>query len=679
VSCRPLTIPTFIPTKVPTVTPTISPTTIDSTTLPTTTTPTVSPTAECHDPSAQPYVLCGNDMRCGQNQGANAVVTQPFTFDTAEACANQCRSLGGFGYFNYLPEYKQCQCAQTCAPVDYFGQTGSNAFQLDASACTHGSTTSTNNNPEDECHEGELPTSVPSTAPFQTEKNDQNEIPSGEPSQQKTESDDDSECHEKNVCITTVWTISGVSNSELSSNGQTALLQTIANLLDVSINLLEFVKIVESIHNEQKMRVEVKISMNFLDYPEFKGNSTKLYNHVHRILTESCSDSFSALLRAEAFALHAEEINSESSVTKVDISSCIAETTDAPTEAPTETPSESPSESPIEMDFEAFSETPTEIPSQVPSEAPVVVPTTVQSLAPSLTPSRTPILTPSRTPSLSPSLTPTVTRTTTPTKIPTPTPTRTPTVLPTNAPVALYASYLQYKAIFKIKIALIDKWTNSCHDNLLLAIILILQNAGCSKNLQNIEYLGFHNHHRRLDVASADQEAEVVVRFTFNLDKIENSDEMYLTSTTSLTNAVATHQLDSGYQSLGSDRDSSVISVQFQDLEVNSADRSSSNESKSDNSWLGIELTTTNIAIMVVGSVFILAAFIMFGWFVRIRYFPKEVKRISLKMDGSRDVIKPEDFVSLTVTQRADDVTYLEDIMIIRHGLALSGSLDGQS
>jgi hypothetical protein len=638
----------------------------------------VSPTAECHDPSAQPYVLCANDMRCGQNQGANAVVTQAFTFDTAEACANQCRSVGGFGYFNYLPEYQQCQCAHTCAPVDYFGQTGSDAYQLDAGACTHVSTTTTpsnspsvvvpsvptNNNHEDECHDEELPTSVPSSAPSRTEKNDQNEIPTEEPSQQKPKSeDDDSECHEKNVCITTVWTISGVRNCELSSNGQTALLQTIANSLDVSVNLLEFVKIVESIHKEQTMRVEVKISMNFIDYPEFKGNSTKLYNYVHRVLTESCSDSFSALLRAEAFALLAEEINSESRVTKVDISSCVTESTEVPTEVPTETPSEtpseSPSESPIEMDFDALSETPTETPSQVPSKAPVVVPTTVQSF------------TPSRTPRISPSLTPTVFPTTTPTKTPTAAPTRTPTILPTNAPVTLYSNYLQYKAIFKIKIVSSDKWTNSCHDNLLLAIILVFQNAGCNKSLQNIEYLGLHNHHRRLDVASADQEVEVVVRFTFNLEKPENSDQMYLTSTTSLTDAVATHQVDSGYQSLGSDKESSVISVQFQDLQVNSAD-SSGKESKSDKSWL----TPTNITIIVVGSV---ATFLLIGWFVRSRYFPKEAKCISLKMDGSRDVIKPEDFVSLTITQKADDITYLEDIMINRHGLALSGSLDGQS
>jgi hypothetical protein len=85
-----------------------------------------------------PFVLCDNDKRCGQNQGGNAVVTQPFAFETVEACANTCRSLGGFGYFNYLPDYKQCQCAHTCAPVDYFSQTGSNAYQLDAGACTHG-------------------------------------------------------------------------------------------------------------------------------------------------------------------------------------------------------------------------------------------------------------------------------------------------------------------------------------------------------------------------------------------------------------------------------------------------------------------------------------------------------------------------------------------------------------
>jgi hypothetical protein len=85
-------------------------------------------------PPPQPFILCGTGHRCGLS-----VTTQANQYLNVEACANQCRTAGGFTYFNYVADTKQCQCATTCSsPTNYLEQTGSDAYQLDAGVCTHG-------------------------------------------------------------------------------------------------------------------------------------------------------------------------------------------------------------------------------------------------------------------------------------------------------------------------------------------------------------------------------------------------------------------------------------------------------------------------------------------------------------------------------------------------------------
>jgi hypothetical protein len=87
----------------------------------------------------QPYVLCDNDKKCGQNIGSNQIVTLATGGSSVDACATACRNHAQpFNYFNYLPAYSQCQCAPSCPPADYVTQTGSDAYQLDTGACTHG-------------------------------------------------------------------------------------------------------------------------------------------------------------------------------------------------------------------------------------------------------------------------------------------------------------------------------------------------------------------------------------------------------------------------------------------------------------------------------------------------------------------------------------------------------------
>jgi hypothetical protein len=585
--------PSTTPSKIPTVAPTANPTKSPSATP--TKTPSAPPTAECYDPSAEP-------------------TNKPTVVPTVNP---------------------------TVAPSVTPSVVPSNTPTRDPTAVDTVSPTSTPSSPpttkpEVECHDGELPTSVPSPAPSQTEKNDDDYYSY------------DSECHETSVCITTVWTISGVRDCELSSLGQSALLQTVANLLSVSLSEVQFVRIVDSVPTESTMRIEITITLDPMELgSEFHGSSTKVYEYVNRVLTESCSSTFTGLLRVEAQALHAEELG-EAIVSVVTVSLC----------AESETPSVAPSEAP------------SEVPSQTPSVTPSVIRSDVPSAVPSMTPSVIPTINPTLVPTVVPSLI--VAHSLTPTRT-------SPIPRPTRAPVALCPTHLQYKGIFKIKIKSLDDWTNSCNDNLVFAIILVLQDY---THLQNVEHLGFRSTTRRLDTAAGaenqEEEIQVTVQFTFNLDKLEDSNGMYTTSTISMTDAVATRQLDAGYYGLGEDKNSTVISVQFEGLQVNSADSSSETKPKAG-------FSATNIAILVGLGVFILSTLVLIGFWVYRRWFVQETpKSVSLKMDGSRDTIKPEDFVAVTIMNdyrepKADDSSYMEDNFIHRHGLKLTGSLDAQS
>jgi hypothetical protein len=422
------------------------------------------------------------------------------------------------------------------------------------------------------------------------------------------------------------------------------------------------------------MRVEIKVSINLLQHPEFNDNSTELYNYVQTVLSQSVPDLFTGILREEAKASHAAEL-CESTITKVDISSCSGDTSEAPTESPTEAPYESSLEEPSETPSIAPSQVPSGTPSDVPSQAPSQVPSLILSHVPSEEPSQVPSVEATVVPTLpvDPSLTPSV--------IPSTIPTRTPTVFTTRAPLALSPNHMRYKGFFKLKIKSLGDWTNSCQDNLLLATILTLKEFG---NLQNVEYLGSQSNHRRLDTntATEDQEINVAVQFTFNLDKTEDSDSVYSASTTTVANSVADHQMDGDYHSLGDDKDSSIVSVQFEREPMNSSGDSSS-DSNSQNSWMGVEFTSMNIGIIAGGGVFVLAALILLACKTEC-LIRNSKKPVSLRMDGSRDTIKPEDFVALTITdeygvQKGDDSSYMEDNFIHRHGLKLVGSLDAQS
>jgi hypothetical protein len=604
-------VPTLVPTEIPSVTPSVASSEVPSETpsaIPTgEPAETAQPTAECHDPSAEPTM-----------KPTEAPTAVPTIFPSETPSMN---------------------------PTDEPTETPLTDSPTETPTSIPSSSSPSTTNPEDECHDGELPTSAPSPAPSTTEKN-------GDGNGYAYYSDD-SECQEKNVCISTIWSISDVANCEISYRGKSALLQTIANLLGVSETSVEFVRIVDSVQNEQTMRVEIKISINLLQHPEFNNNSTELYNYVQSVLSQSVPDSFTAMLREEAKTSHAAEL-CDSTITTVDISLCAIQAAEIPTEFPTVAPSEAP----------------TEEPSQTLSVAP--------SQVPFVTPSATPDV-PSTAPSQAPSVEATVVPTL-PVVVPSTIPTRTPTVFTTQAPLALSPNHMRYKGFFKLKVKSVGDWTNSCKDNLLLAMIFTLKEFG---NLQNVEYLGSQSNHRRLDTTTEDQEVNVAVRFTFNLDTNEDSDSVYSASTTTVANSVADHQMDSDYHSLGEDKDSSVVSVEFEREPMDSSGESSSSDSNSKNSWMGVEFTSMNIGIIAGGGVFVVVALILLACKTEC-LIRNSKKPVSLRMDGSRDTIKPEDFVALTITdeygvQKGDDSSYMEDNFIHRHGLKLVGSLDGQS
>jgi hypothetical protein len=137
--------------------------------------------------------------------------------------------------------------------------------------------------------------------------------------------------------ITAYWGIRDIKDNTLTAAGEAALLQAIANVLDISVNQVHIVKIIDkvTVDGAHEMEIETKIDLNANDHPEFNRNTTKIFLYIANLLKESVSNDFTTLLHTESASLHANELT-DAIVFKVDFTEFTLEA--SPTRTPTRAP-----------------------------------------------------------------------------------------------------------------------------------------------------------------------------------------------------------------------------------------------------------------------------------------------------------------------------------------------------
>jgi hypothetical protein len=341
--------------------------------------------------------------------------------------------------------------------------------------------------------------------------------PTSQPTASPTETSEDDEFLEFNA----FFGIGNTCTTSLSSEGQQALLQTISDILEVSIEShLQYVGITDSLRrklllstvdvgivskekeeirndgyddqdNQEKhaMVVATKITLPLHEFPEFEEDSQKLYQYMTSLLTEAVNDKiFEKLLRKEA---------KKNNVYESEICSVVVFTvkyhdvklhrrnnlpssapSNSPTEAPVKVAHASPTSSPAEaIEIEAPSSAPTEATFSAPTSAPSQA---VELKAPTSGPTKArkteaPTSTPSKAKAI---------------EAPTSTPSHADHIIesPTSSPTdieAIPAKLVQYKAIFWIHRLSSTSFSIDEQTSLIDTIA-----SAAQTNHDNVEYLG---------------------------------------------------------------------------------------------------------------------------------------------------------------------------------------------
>jgi hypothetical protein len=139
----------------------------------------------------------------------------------------------------------------------------------------------------------------------------------------------------------------GVNHLEtLSEIGELTFLQTIANILDISVSQITTMKIKIMNSLQKTMEIETRTVLDLNDYPEFHLNSSKVYSFATNLLGQAVLDnSFNVLLHSEAKHMTATELY-EANVFEVAFKEFILPESVLPTAVPTVKPTKAPNNTP---------------------------------------------------------------------------------------------------------------------------------------------------------------------------------------------------------------------------------------------------------------------------------------------------------------------------------------------
>ncbi len=206
-----------------------------------------------------------------------------------------------------------------------------------------------------------LPTSIPSSTP--------SAAPSSAPSMAPSMSD-----YYYYVQFNAFFGIFNVSGNTIKSGGQQSLLETITDVTDVANANLLYAGITNEVpsggftpgrklaaKNLWDMVVQVQLTVPLSDFPQFKGNGTKLFNYLKSLLNESVvEDIFNDILHKNTLIYQGMELT-YADVKSVRFSNFVLlKNLQSPSSAPTSQPSMQPTSNPTlstppdTLEFEAF-------------------------------------------------------------------------------------------------------------------------------------------------------------------------------------------------------------------------------------------------------------------------------------------------------------------------------------
>jgi hypothetical protein len=489
------------------------------------------------------------------------------------------------------------------------------------------------------------------------------------------------------VVFEAYWGLDQTSTTTLSTEGQSALLMSMSDVMDIPIEDVGYVNVSDFQRRLKASRrrlahqlvVHTSVVVPFAELPQFNGNGTKIYLYLTKLLSDSVYEpgkSFENVLRSNAVKETANDIT-EVVVFEVRFSPFklgrppTATPSFAPTASGNNGDSSSPSFSPTLGTSVNPSVNPTRspthsvAPSHSPSAAPTVslgptyspsaIPTTV---LPTVSPTRTPVfILPdpifSAAPTVTPSAAPTVAI-----PIPIPPVSASPSVSPTIRVTSLIDESVVFKAIFFIANLTTTDFSAAEQQALLSATATISNN-----NPANGEYLGIRPESRRR--LTNFHQLIIATRLSYNVKDypaFHNASELfdYLEATfaDSLESKAFTNEfrekaaLFDATDALYAD----VMKIEFDDVQII---RPSINSAEQ----VQVDLSSSDLAAIISATIVGLGMILFFAYIGYLRCYNKNSQENSFMLydsssSGSGSGDDSDDYSSLEASQSDDKLDF---------------------
>jgi hypothetical protein len=210
-------------------------------------------------------------------------VTQSGIFESSAECGNKCLESTTNHYVSYVPSSKQCLCSPVCdtlvANPDVDSYCINHLIKAVITSIGFGEYSIIESTSE--------PTFAPTAAIGGGNNNNNN--------------------NDESVVVTAYIGLTKIGSiTSLTTNGQTALLTAIADILDISVGQVTFVAVTDANHGE--MVVAVQIVLPVSDYPQFQGDKQLIASTVETVLVNSLSE-LQSLIRDEAGKLSVGDLS----------------------------------------------------------------------------------------------------------------------------------------------------------------------------------------------------------------------------------------------------------------------------------------------------------------------------------------------------------------------------------
>jgi hypothetical protein len=450
------------------------------------------------------------------------------------------------------------------------------------------------------------------------------------------------------------WGLDQTTTTTLSPQGQSALLTSMSDVMDIPIADVGYVEVYEFLRRLKARRtrrlthqlvVETSVIVPYAEFPQFNGNGTKIYLYLTKLLSDSVYEpgkTFENVLRSNAVKETASDITdvvvfevrfSPFSLFRPTAQPSFAPTasgngglTREPTYSPSlgtsVNPSVDPTRSPTQSVAPSRSPSATPTTSLGPTYSPSAVPSTV---IPTVSPTRTPIFV---LPDPIVSAAPTVTPSTLP--IPIPPVSASPSVSPTIHVTSLIDESLVFKAIFYIA-NLTTTDFSVAEQQALLSVTASISN----NNPANGEFLGIRPESRRR--LTNFHQLIIATRLSYNVKDypaFQNASALYDSLEATFADALESKAFTNEFREKAALFDATdalyadILKIEFDDVQIIRPSINSAQQVK-------VDLSSSDLAAIISATIVGLGMILFFAYIGYLRCYNKSPESSFMLYDSS--------------------------------------------